>query len=55
MLEPTNMVDHESPPYYQACRDFHEENTCARYLDMVKNEASAQDDDKLFGFLQQFV
>lgn len=39
-LEPTNIVDHESPPF---CQGFCEETTCATYLEMINNEANNQD------------
>jgi hypothetical protein len=40
MLEPTNMFDHEPPHYCRACESFHEEKTCAKYIEMVKAKCS---------------
>jgi hypothetical protein len=37
------MLDHDAPYYCQACDSFHDERTCARYIEMIK--ASSQGDD----------
>jgi hypothetical protein len=46
-LEPTNVVDHESHPFLPCLPRFHEEETCARYIELNSGEANNLDDNYL--------
>ena len=43
-LEPTNAVS-EFPYYCKACRNFHDEQTCAFYMEYIKNNIPFEEDD----------
>jgi hypothetical protein len=53
ILEPTNVINHEPPPYFHYFGDLHEEKTCERYLEMI--EATTQEDENyLYSFNNLF-
>ena len=48
-LNPSNVVDHEIPPFYRTCEAFHEEATCARYRELNNEESNELGTNNVFG------
>ena len=45
-LESTNMVDHQAIPYCRPCGDFHEENTCQAFLQILSEKMAKKTENE---------
>ena len=45
-LESTNAVDHQAIPYCRPCGDFHEENTCQVFLQIINDKMNERTENE---------